>query len=212
MIQFSLTLLTVSLLVSAAHAQGVSEFKSVAIGDQIWMAENLNTVTFSNGDTIYEAASAEAWVRAGREGMAAWCYYDNNAGNGARYGRLYNWWAVTDSRGLAPKGWHVASDAEWRRTTDYLGGEDAAGTKMKSPQGWSVKGNGTNESGFSGLPGGSRDLYGNFVYGEQAAYWWTVTETDDALAWYRVIDESPWYVYRTNYAKANGYSVRCIKD
>lgn len=195
---------------AVAHAQ--AGFKSIKIGNQVWMAENLNTAYFRNGDAIPHAATAEAWVQAGKEGKPAWCFYENNADNGRQYGRLYNWYAVTDTRGLAPEGWHVASDTEWRLVTDYLGGEDAAGTKMKSPAGWNEKGNGTNESGFSGLPGGSRNLRGEFDYGQQAGYWWTTTEQDPELAWYRVIDQSPYYVYRTNYSKANGLSVRCIKD
>lgn len=188
-----------------------TDFKSVAIGTQQWMADNLNTAHFRNGDVIPFAATAESWTTAGKEGKPAWCFYENDERNG-KYGRLYNWYAVTDPRGLAPEGWHVASDAEWRTVTDYLGGEDAAGTKMKNNTGWIGKGNGTNESGFSALPGGSRNLRGEFAYGQQAGYWWTTTEQDEELAWYRVIDQSPYYVYRTNYSKANGYSVRCIKD
>ena len=213
MIRLCLSLLTLTFLVSArVEAPRIGNFRSVQIGDQVWMVENLNTDTFRNGDSIPQATSAEEWVGAGREEKPAWCYYENKAGNGVRYGKLYNWHAVMDPRGLAPEGWHVATDAEWRQTTDYLGGEDAAGTKMKDSTGWVGKGNGTNESGFSALPGGSRNLYGEFAYGEQAAYWWTATESDDELAWYRVIDQSPYYVYRTNYSKANGMSVRCVKD
>jgi uncharacterized protein (TIGR02145 family) len=83
---------------------------------------------------------------------------------------------------------------------------------MKSSSGWVGEGNGTNESSFGGLPGGNRNLYGEFSYAGKIAYWWTSTEKDDELAWYRIIDESPWYVYRTNYYKQNGLSVRCIQD
>ena len=213
MLNVSLTMLLLYFLVAdVADSYRTEEHAGIRIGDQVWMVENLNTDIFRNGDPIPQAASAEEWVRAGREEKPAWCYYENKAGNGVRYGKLYNWYAVTDPRGLAPEGWHVATDGEWRQTTDYLGGEDAAGTKMKDSTGWVGKGNGTNESGFSGLPGGSRNLYGEFAYGEQAAYWWTATESDDELAWYRVIDQSPYYVYRTNYSKANGFSVRCVKD
>ena len=93
-----------------------------------------------------------------------------------------------------------------------LGGEDAAGTKMKSSNGWPGDGNGTNESGFTGLPAGCRDLNGKFGYIDKIGYWWSSTENDTTLAWYRCIDRSPYYVYRTNYHKQNGLSVRCIKD
>ena len=187
-------------------------YKSVMIDTQEWMSENLNVGTFRNGDPIPETRSDEEWRKAGQAGTPAWCYYENKAENGSKYGRLYNWYAVTDKRGLAPEGWHISSDAEWRNTTDFLGGEDAAGTKMKSSSGWAEDGNGTNESGFTGLPGGCRDLNGKFCYIDNNGYWWTSTEKDGTLAWYRCIDRSPYYVYRTNYYKQNGLSVRCIKD
>ena len=187
-------------------------FKTIKIGSQVYMAENLNVSHFRNGDAIPEAKTNEEWMLAGREKKPAWCNYDNNSENGLTYGRLYNWYAVNDPRGLAPDGWHIATDAEWRETTDYLGGEDAAGTKMKGKSGWIRNGNGTNESGFTGLPAGSRNFRGEFAYLGQLGYWWTSTETDLELAWYRAIDQSPYYVYRTNYRKATGMSVRCIKN
>ena len=173
---------------------------------------NLDVSVFRNGDPVPEAKSDEEWKKAGKEGKPAWCHYENNVENGTKYGKLYNWYAVTDKRGLAPEGWHISSDAEWRNTTDFLGGEDAAGTKMKSSSGWTGDGNGTNESGFSGLPAGCRDLNGKFGYIDKIGYWWTSTEKDSTLAWYRCIDQSPYYVYRTNYYKQNGLSVRCIRD
>jgi uncharacterized protein (TIGR02145 family) len=186
--------------------------KTVKIENLEWMAENLNVSFFRNGDSIPEARTKEEWVKAGKDGKPSWCYYENKIENGSKYGKLYNFYAVIDPRGLAPVGWHVSSDAEWRQTTDFLGGEDAAGTKMKSHIGWNQDGNGTNESGFTGLPGGCRDLNGIFGYIEEIGYWWSSTEKDINLAWYRCIDNSPWYVYRTNYFKQNGLSVRCIKD
>lgn len=187
-------------------------YKTVRIDSQDWMTQNLNVGSFRNGDPIPEARSEEEWQKAGHDGSPAWCYYENKPENGSKYGRLYNWYAITDIRGLAPAGWHISSDAEWRNTTDFLGGEDAAGTKMKSSSGWDKDGNGTNESGFTGLPGGCRDLNGRFGYVENIGYWWSSTEKDSALAWYRCIDRSPYYVYRTNYYKQNGLSVRCIRD
>lgn len=186
--------------------------RTVRIDTQEWMTGNLNVGSFRNGDPIPEARSDDEWQKAGQEGKPAWCYYENKAENGSRFGRLYNWYAITDQRGIAPAGWHISSDAEWRNTTDFLGGEDAAGTKMKSSNGWLDDGNGTNESGFTGLPGGCRDLNGRFGYIGKTGYWWSSTEYDSTLAWYRCIDRSPYYVYRTNYYKQNGLSVRCIRD
>jgi len=188
------------------------DYRSIKIGDQVWMTENLSLHRFRNGEPVPQAVTVEEWVQAGKEGRPAWCYYENREENGVLYGTLYNWYAVSDPRGLAPDGWHIATDAEWRQVTDHLGGEDAAGAKMKSNTGWSGEGNGTNESGFGGLPGGSRNLFGEFAYGGEAGFWWTSAAADRELAWYRVIDESPYYVYRTNYSKANGLSVRCIRD
>ena len=187
-------------------------YKTIKIENLEWMLDNLNVSFFRNGDPIPEAKTDEEWQKTGKEGKPAWCYYENKIENGNKYGKLYNWYAVTDPRGLAPNGWHVSSDGEWRETTDFLGGEDAAGTKMKSSNGWDNKGNGTNESGFTGLPGGCRDLNGKFSYIDSIAYWWSSTEKDSVLAWYRCIDNSPYYVYRINYYKQNGLSVRCIKD
>jgi uncharacterized protein (TIGR02145 family) len=200
-----------------AHAQkpGVTDkkiYKSIKIDNQVWMAENLNVGYFRNGDPVPEAITNEEWVRAGKDGKPAWCYYENKNENGATYGRLYNWYAINDPRVLAPEGWHVPTDDEWRKVTLFLGGEDAAGTKMKTNAGWTHDGNGTNESGFSGLPAGSRNRFGAFDYIGHIAYWWCNSAYDSNFAWYRVIDESPYYVYRTNYYKQNGYSVRCVKD
>jgi uncharacterized protein (TIGR02145 family) len=194
-----------------AHSSTFAQ-TAVNIGNQFWMLQNLNVSNFRNGDLIPEARTDEEWIAAGKEGKPAWCYYENKMENGAIYGKLYNWYAINDPRGIAPVGWHVPTDGEWSETTLFLGGEDAGGTKMKSPEGWTHDGNGTNESGFSGKPGGSRDRFGRFDYVGHIAYWWCATPYDDEFAWYRVIDEVPWYVYRTNYYKQNGYSVRCIKD
>jgi uncharacterized protein (TIGR02145 family) len=149
-------------ITSYSQPNGVSDmekYKSIKIDNQVWMVENLNGENFRNGDTIPQANTDETWINAGKEGKPTWCYYENKIENGIRYGKLYNWYAINDPRGLAPKGWHVPSDAEWSQVTLFLGGEDAAGTKMKSPAGWTQDGNGTNMSGFSGLPGGSRNRF-----------------------------------------------------
>jgi uncharacterized protein (TIGR02145 family) len=109
-------------------------FKSVKIGTQTWMIENLNVERFRNGDLIPQAKTNDEWERAGENKKPAWCYYDNDPKNGAKYGKLYNWYAVNDPRGLAPAGWHVPTDTEWTTLGDYLGND--AGMKMKSTSGW----------------------------------------------------------------------------
>lgn len=115
---------------------GISYAQTVTIGAQVWMTKNLDVSTFRNGDPIPQAKTNEEWEKAGENKQAAWCYYENDASNGTKYGKLYNWYAVVDVRGLAPQGYHIPSDQEWTILTDYLGGEAAAGTKMKSVSGW----------------------------------------------------------------------------
>ena len=186
---------------------------SVKIGNQEWASENLNVSTFRNGDAIPEAQTREAWVKAGEEGKPAWCYYDNDPENGNKYGRLYNWYAVTDPRGLAPSGWHIPSDEEWTTLADNLGGDDdAAGKKMKSKAGWHDNGNGSNTSGFSGLPGGYRNYDGTFYVIGFNGNWWSSTEYNTYYAWYRYLHYSNGIVYRFNNYKSNGFSVRCLRD
>jgi uncharacterized protein (TIGR02145 family) len=157
--------------------------KEVKIGDQIWMSKNLDVDTFRNGDPIPHAETDEAWEEAAENQEPAWCYYDNDPTNGEKYGKLYNWYAVNDPRGLAPEGWYIPSDDEWMTLIDYLGGEIEAGVKMKSTIGWNDDGNGTNESGFSGLPAGDRNW--SFYDIGKCGYWWSSTEeaTHSALGY-----------------------------
>ena len=112
-------------------ASGFSQ--TVTIGSQVWTSKNLNVSTYRNGDIIPQVQNEEAWAKLT---TGAWCYYDNDTSNGTKYGKLYNWYAVHDPRGLAPKGYHIPTDAEWKALTDYLGSEREAGTKMKSENGW----------------------------------------------------------------------------
>ncbi|MBM3161056.1 MAG: fibrobacter succinogenes major paralogous domain-containing protein [Bacteroidetes bacterium] len=183
--------------------------QTVTIGKQVWMTKNLDVATFRNGDPIPEAKTYEEWEIAGENKQPAWCYYKNDPANGAKYGKLYNWYAVNDSRGLAPTGWHIPSDAEWTELTDFLGGEDVAGTKMKSKSGWEEDGNGTNESGFSGLPGGNRyddDSFNDIGYN---GFWWSSTE---GVAWSRTLGFDDGSVSRFGSGRQSGFSVRCLRD
>lgn len=189
-------------------------YKTVRIGHQVWMAENLNVGRFRNGDIIPEVKSDDEWREALTKHRAAWCYYSNEPANGAKYGKLYNWFAVNDPRGLAPKGWHVASGEEWLDLREYLGGEETAGAKMKYTSGWmdnkGKNGNGSNSSGFAGLPGGARR---RAFYGlENNGMWWSSTENPPIYAWtasvYYHSDELSIYYHGTT----DGMSVRCIKD
>jgi uncharacterized protein (TIGR02145 family) len=196
--------------------QQVGPYKTVRIGTQVWMTKNLDVSTFRNGDPIPEAKTDEEWKKAGENKQPAWCYYNNDPGNGEKFGKLYNWYAVNDSRGLAPVGYHIPSDAEWTTLIDFSGGESVAAIKMKNTSGWDIDGesyNGTNESGFSSLPGGFRGGSGSFLAIGEYGLWWNSTEVSTFNAgfckmesYYRIS------VYRSFCNKANGYSVRCIKD
>jgi uncharacterized protein (TIGR02145 family) len=222
-------------------------YKTVTIGAQVWMAANLNVSTFRNGDAIPQVTSDAEWEAAGENKQPAWCYYDNDAKNGTKYGKLYNWYAVNDPRGLAPAGYHVPTDAEWTTLDNFLG--DDAGKKMKSTSGWESwsedlvctncknwnaeyrkktachvckdtrvhgtkahSGNGTNSSGFSGLPGGYRYSGGTFSDQGYFGYWWSASENDTDYAYYRNLLLYGGNLYRYNGLKEGGFSVRCLRD
>ena len=190
--------------------------QTVKIGSQVWMKENLNVDKFRNGDPIPEAKTYAEWEAAAKRKQPAWCYYDNDPRNGAKYGKLYNWYAVSDSRGLAPEGWHLPSVEEWKTSGYFLGGEDVAGTKMKSTSEWAdVNGviDGTNVSGFSALPGGFRDNHG-FRDVLKFGAWWSSSElhTTSTSAWYRSLTHYSTYAASQLSYKSNGFSVRCLKD
>jgi uncharacterized protein (TIGR02145 family) len=187
--------------------------KSINIGTQEWMVKNLNVDKFRNGSPIFHAETKEEWERAGIKKIPAWCYYNNDPANGEKYGKLYNWYAINDARGLAPAGWRIPSDEDWTILTDHLGGLDVAGLKMKSQIGWLKNGgNGTNSSGFNGLPGGVRDQKGIFKFLGNGGCWWSCTEVNTFKAWSRGLSDKTNSVGRSyGNNKALGVSVRCIK-
>jgi uncharacterized protein (TIGR02145 family) len=188
-------------------------YATVKIGDQVWMVDNLNTPRFRNGDPIVEAKTNEEWQVAANNGLPAWCYYENKPANGVKYGKLYNWYAVNDSRGIAPTGFHVPSDDEWTALTDYLGYVNA-GKKMKSANGWKYGVNGNNSSGFTGLPGGKRNYDGTFAHIGDYGHWWSSSEyyNGSDSAWDRTLNYDSETAYQHNSEKHRGFSVRCIKD
>jgi uncharacterized protein (TIGR02145 family) len=188
----------------------VTDFGIVRIGTQSWAIASLNVSTFRNGDSIPEARSNKDWVAAGESGKPAWCYYNNDPANGPKYGKLYNWFAVNDPRGLAPEGWTLSSDADWYQLTYSLGGEKAAGYKMKSKSGWSDGNNGSNEIGFIGLPGGYRVENGTFLNLGSIGIWWSSTESNTLTAFdhYLALSGS---LSKSSSPKQRGASVRCIR-
>ncbi len=194
--------------------EGVSKWKSVQIGKQTWMSENLNLITFKNGDPIPYAESDYEWSNASLIGEPAWCYYNNDPGTKESVGIIYNWYAVNDPRGLAPSGWHVASDSEWKTMISFLGGNKSASGKLKSKVGWDENKYGNNSSGFNAKPCSSRIYDGEFTSGEEHGSWWTSSEQNDENAIFRQLvsysDES--IKSLTSLCFDNGYIVECNPD
>ncbi|HNW99169.1 MAG TPA: fibrobacter succinogenes major paralogous domain-containing protein [Bacteroidales bacterium] len=190
-------------------------YHTIKIGTQVWMVENLNVSHFRNGEIIPEAKTAEEWKEAGNKKQPAWCYYNNNPDNGKIFGKLFNWYAVNDSRGLAPLCCHIPSDKEWTTLTDYLGGELVAGGKLKetSLTHWQpLNREATNESGFTALPGSYRNDNGAFgVSIGCSGYWWSSTKDVASYAWGRGLLCYGAGVYRGNFGKCGGFSLRCLK-
>jgi uncharacterized protein (TIGR02145 family) len=187
-------------------------YQTVTIGTQVWMAENLKVTHYRNGDPVPNVTDGGTW-----SGLStgAYCNYNNDTGNVATYGRLYNWYGVADSRNIAPAGWHVASDAEWQTLVDYLGGSAVAGGKLKEvgTTHWNPPNTGaTNESGFSALPGGYRSSNGYFYDMGSYAYFWSSTESYSYYAWYRYLYYDYSQVSRHYDYKRYGFSVRCVRD
>ena len=198
-------------------------YPSIKIGSLTWTKENLNVSTFRNGDKIPEAKTKEDWIKAGEEEKPAWCYYENNLKNGVKYGKLYNWYAVNDPRGLSPKGWHISRKNEWREIERKLGegSQWIAGWKIRSQNMW-IYANGTNESGFSALPGGSRDELAKFdnefdESGELGYFgsWWNSDYVSENEAFCISLNggamDGGWISFETG-NKKSGLSVRCVKD
>ena len=200
------------LFIAVVSISSFSFAQTVTIGSQTWTAKNLDVATFRNGEIIPEAKTDEEWQAAGYNKQPAWCYYKNDPKNGTKYGKLYNWYAVVDARGLAPAGWHVPTDEEWTVLSTFLGGEDVAGKKMKSTSGWNDDGNGTNSSGFSGLPGGCRSPRNFYLVGYYGN-WWSASENASPNAWSRKLPAIGSYLFRYGLnAKNYGFSVRLVKD
>jgi uncharacterized protein (TIGR02145 family) len=209
---------TPTIIQSKPDSNKVVEIKSVLINNQRWMSENLNVDTFRNGDLIPEARTNDEWIKFGEREKPAWCYFENDPKNEEKFGRLYNWFAVNDPRGLAPKGWHIPSDSEWTKLKKFIDGSSSipfffnkksiAGKKLKCREKW----NGTDDFEFCALPSGGRFFDGEFVKSDYAAFWWTSTTRISNYAYLRSIFTSQSNLNRDKYSKRQGYSIRCVKD
>jgi uncharacterized protein (TIGR02145 family) len=188
-----------------------NKFDTVNIGAQSWMQQNLNSAHYRNGDPIPEIKDGALWSSLT---SGAWCWYNNDSvAYAAVYGKLYNWYAVNDPRGLAPVGWHVPGDEEWTKLRMQLGLN--AGGKMKETgtMHWASPNSGaTNSTGFTGLPGGSRYYFGSFQGIGNSGRWWSATEDSELFSWIGDLEHTSSDLGRHHYYKYFGFSVRCMRD
>lgn len=206
-----ITFILVILLLAGSTTFGYAQ-DTVTIGTQTWMKKNLDVSKYRNGDVIQEVTDPSAWANLI---TGAWCYYENKSDNGTTYGKLYNWYAVNDPRGLAPAGWHIPTDAEWTSLVAFLRGESVAGGAMKetgTTHWMSPNSDATNSSGWAGLPGGSLDPIGTFFGVPRSGGWWSSTESDTTNAWRRRLYFKDGYIERLSTNKQSGFSVRCVRD
>jgi uncharacterized protein (TIGR02145 family) len=186
-------------------------YKTVKINNQIWTAENIEVGSFRNGDSIPEAKTVEEWIVAGNEGKPAWCHFENDPKNSNNNGRLYNWYALTDERGLAPRGWHIPSDDEWTAMINYLGGGVRAAMNLRSVN-TLQEDKSSGKPSFNALPSGCRNQNGAFYGLGSYGYWWSSTEDNSQAAWLRVLNYAYCDINFITYAKSYGASVRFVKN
>ena len=187
-------------------------YHTVKIGSQVWMAENLKTTHYRNGDDIPNITANSEWSKLT---TGAFSWYENDFKNKNPYGAMYNFYAAADSRGLCPAGWHVPSYEDWITLQEYLGGADIAGGKMKETGTvhWTSPNVGaTNESGFSGFPGGGRGAKGEFGELGNYATWWSSTADDGTYSWHWGLHPDKASTRYNPGHKASGFSVRCVKN
>jgi uncharacterized protein (TIGR02145 family) len=178
------------------------------------MNSNLNVNRFRNGDIIPEIKDDSSWIKAGESKQPAWCYFNNDSILGLKYGKLYNWYAVIDPRGLAPEGWRIPNDKDWNQLIINIGGNENSAVKLKTSFGWIANGSGSNSAAFSGLPVGTRKMfYPQFDGLGVSTVWWSMCPNPDSTG---ITSLS----YRRNSlsneiyfgGQENGYSVRCIQN
>jgi uncharacterized protein (TIGR02145 family) len=189
-------------------------YKTIVIGSQEWMAENLNTTIYRNGDPITNMLPSKEWTNTSITQLGTWVSYDNDSQYDCPYGKIYNWYVISDPRQVCPTGWHVPTNDEWTTLVDYLGGPEVAGGKMKSTSlnYWLYTNqDASNESGFSSL--GCGYIYGQLFnfYGWNAMLW-SSTEYDTYFAYHLELNWSWGFSYQIPSDKVDGYSIRCVKD
>lgn len=191
-------------------------YKTIVIGNKEWMAENLKTGIYRNGEAIPTNFDDVDWENTLITQQGAWTWFENDSANECPFGKLYNWYAATDARKVCPVGWHVPSIEEWISLANSLGGEDVAGGKMKTIgfNYWQSPNElADNESGFSGLPAGSRDVDGSFINSDLRGIFWSSSEADAEYSFSKTLSYnfSSFSTDETGY-KQSGFSIRCARD
>ena len=195
-------------------------YHTVTIGTQVWMVENLKVTKYRDGTPIPMITDSIEWATLD---SGAYCNYNNNPNFAAIYGRLYNYYVIKNPKNVCPEGWHVPSDKEWQTLVYHLGGDKIAGGKLKESgyTHWTKDGNeeASNLSGFTALPGGSREVH-TYVNGSCGvydwiglkSYFWSSTEWGDNYIWFHELENLNPYIFRNHYSARCGFSIRCIKD
>ena len=187
-------------------------YSTVTIKNQEWIIENLQTDKFRNGDLIKQAKTKEEWIEAGKNNLPSWCYYNFDEKIGIKQGKLYNWFAVNDPRGLTPPGYKVPNDSDWMLLVENLGGNEIAGLKMKSETDWGNNGQGNNESKFNAIPSGYIFNNGESFLGNTATYWWSNTAKDEKLSWSIGVTSEIKGIHRFHIENIQGLSIRAVKE
>ncbi|MFN6078313.1 MAG: FISUMP domain-containing protein [Bacteroidota bacterium] len=185
-----------------------NQYTTITINGKEWFKENLKTTKYANGDSIENVPTAGDW---GLRTSGAWAYYNNDVNNDSSLGKLYNWYAVTDVKGLCPTGWHVATDADWTSLTANYGTDANAGNELKATTLWTAPNSNTNSSNFGALPGGGR---GGLNFGDlnNKGFWWTSTLFDASNSYARRLEYNTDTVIRYTESNKYGFSVRCVKN
>jgi uncharacterized protein (TIGR02145 family) len=187
-------------------------YATVKIGSQIWMSENLKTTHYQNGDAIPFVKPPLSW---GKLTTGSYSDYNNDTTLVHEYGRLYNWYAVNDPRKICPPGWHIATDADWTKLSDFLGGASAAGAKLRETDTlhwYKPNAGATNSSKFSARGGGVREMYGGYMYLKLNGIFWCADAYSTTEAWKRDLAFNEAAITRFYTSKNSGLSVRCVKD
>lgn len=201
-------------IINFNFSQEQKTIKSVKIGEQIWQSENLNTNRFRNGEIIPEAKTNEEWIEANNLGKPVWCHWDNEDSNGAKYGKLYNFYAVLDPRGIAPVGWHVPTVDEIKvfiKAVDKIAGVHNNQILKKETEGYG-RGKGNNKTGFSALMGGYRFNWGLFFDKNEYTFFWSSTELNSTTAYALRLTAANENIHISDMYKSFGFYIRCIKD